>query len=1197
MAAAWHVTTSGQGTITITFPAVIAAGPDYATDVLRDPWDMSNAADVSPEPTDVAGWSSFSVSGGVAGGTTAINDAGVGFLYRGINGAINIGRYGNQFPIDTSRYQKLSVSLSDSGTVGQNPQVYWFPLPAGDPAALSPEYGVKFLPNTRQGYSILVTDLPGTPAGGQAWTSVPTMRGFRIDPNSSAVGNQMFFDWIRLTCADNTPCATMNSIGWSGGSGSAKVEVLDAGGTVLTIATGVAATSFNWNSGILPPGNYTLRVTRGSAVGTKAFRINTPPTIAVTDPSRTTGEDYATTVLANAWDMSTSSDIVGSFNINPLTFSGGQLHGTNTNGDPGLELLNNTNNAGGARAIDTSRYRYFTYRIDHGVSDLAHGSVARVFWSSTAFAGGGEVTTTRDLILFGGMRDYTVDLASLSVGVLGGIENSGTMEPWTTNNKRQLRFDPHEFAAVRPFHIDDVKLTARPESFGTFTIRWTGGDADAGDTPTVALYYDTDQNPNNGKTLLVQGLPMAQGSWVWNTASLPLGTYYIYGETLDALNVSGAYGDAPVVRATAPCIFSLAPTSASAAYAGGAGTVGLTASAPTCNWTATSNASFITVTGGAAGAGNGTVSYNVARNPGRPARSGTITIGGQVFTINQAGAATPGDFDGNGVADYTSFGPGTGRWSSPAQSSHQWGLSGDVPVPGDYNGDQVLDRAVFRPNGGNWFIEGQTTVQWGRAGDIPVPADYNGDGATDPAIYRTTDGPGGVWYVRGQAPRAFGLNADVPIPADYDGDGLADLAVFRPSTGMWFIALSSSGFANVTTIQWGLPGDVPVPGDYDGDHKADLAAYRPSTGIWYLLYSAGGYSTSFTLSWGILGDVPVAADFSGDGIDDPTVFRASNATWWTYNPATQNGSSQQQGAPGDLPALQRPRRPVAPVISDFDGDARSDVTVFRPSNGTWFIRHSYTGYVTTQNIQWGLSTDVPVPGDYDGDHKTDTAVWRPQDGTWYLKFSIGGFTTTRQVQWGLSSDVPVPGDYDGDGKTDVAIYRPSAGDWYVRLSSTDYATFSVVHWGSAGDLPRPADYDGDGKTDVACFRPSTGEWRLNQSSAGSLIRQWGLSSDQTVPADMDHDGRADLVLFRPSTGQWLAVDATTGAVLLNRQWGLNGDTPVPHDFDGDGAADTAVFRSSTAEWFIVRSSAPGGSSIYLKWGLNNSDQPLLRVDR
>jgi len=51
-----------------------------------------------------------------------------------------------------------------------------------------------------------------------------------------------------------------------------------------------------------------------------------------------------------------------------------------------------------------------------------------------------------------------------------------------------------------------------------------------------------------------------------------------------------------------------------------------------------SNDTFITHTGGATGVGNGTVSYTVASNPNNAPRTGTITIGGETFTITESAA-------------------------------------------------------------------------------------------------------------------------------------------------------------------------------------------------------------------------------------------------------------------------------------------------------------------------------------------------------------------------------------------------------------------------------------------------------------------------------------------------------------------------------------------------------------------------------
>ena len=85
------------------------------------------------------------------------------------------------------------------------------------------------------------------------------------------------------------------------------------------------------------------------------------------------------------------------------------------------------------------------------------------------------------------------------------------------------------------------------------------------------------------------------------------------------------------------CTVAVSPTALSFPATGGNGTVNVSAPAG-CSWQALSNAPWITVTGGAQGSGNGTVTFAVAANTGSTARTGTIAVGGQAIAISQAGA-------------------------------------------------------------------------------------------------------------------------------------------------------------------------------------------------------------------------------------------------------------------------------------------------------------------------------------------------------------------------------------------------------------------------------------------------------------------------------------------------------------------------------------------------------------------------------
>jgi hypothetical protein len=326
---------------------------------------------------------------------------------------------------------------------------------------------------------------------------------------------------------------------------------------------------------------------------------------------------------------------------------------------------------------------------------------------------------------------------------------------------------------------------------------------------------------------------------------------------------------------------------------------------------------------------------------------------------------------------------------------------------------------------------------------------------------------------------------------------------------------------------------------------------------------------------------------------------ASNAAWLTISGANSgsgngsvnfivaaNASAAQRTANLTIGGQTFTVNQAAPATVarakwvDFDGDGKTDISIFRPSGGEWWYLRS----VDNQNraFQFGSGSDKIVPGDYTGDGKTDVAFFRPTTGEWFVLRSED--SSFYSFPFGASGDVAVPNDYDGDGKTDAAVFRPSNSTWYVNKSTGGTL---IQQFGQNGDVPVVADYDGDGKADIAIYRVASGQWWIQRSSSGMIAFQFGNSSDKPVQSDYTGDGKADVAFFRPSTGEWFVLRSENQS-FYSFPFGTNGDLPVPGDYDGDGKSDAAVFRPSNTTWFVQQTTA---GTLIRQFG-NTGDKPV-----
>jgi len=584
----------------------------------------------------------------------------------------------------------------------------------------------------------------------------------------------------------------------------------------------------------------------------------------------------------------------------------------------------------------------------------------------------------------------------------------------------------------------------------------------------------------------------AFGGWIWDAADgtvllndlVPLGW-----NVLTALSISNnglilaqaSYmGGASQWVELIPtgCGFSLTPPSLS--FGAGAGSSSLTVTTTSaCAWQAVSNSPWLTITAGSNGTGNGTINFNFSANTG-PARVGTLIVGGQTFTVNQA-AIPP--------APSTLVFPANGGTGVSVIPSLSWNVSGGATSYDVYFGTTPTPPLVANVTATSYSpgrLVAATTYYW-----QIVARNSGGTGASAVWPFTTLLHPAPV----------------IPV-ADFNASGHQGVFLYDQVAGVGYAGLGNGSGLFTYVYSPFTPGfDTIRYGDFNGDGKADLIAYnRTSTFGYVLLGNGDGTFHAVSLFLGPGFDQIATGDLNGDGLTDFVMYRSSDGTCYT---AISNGDGtfhyQYTLISGGY---------IKMVVADFNGDGMADVFFLGPiggeqalglSNGTGGF--TFTSGAALLGGYGEGGSDFVEAGDINGDGKADLVFYSISSGFMAVALSNGSSfsTTIKEYSPGFTSVKLF--DFNGDGKADLALYNKNNTLGYLGISDgTGNFTFSSLFWGSGVDTVDALDLNGDGRIDIVIYNSTNGASYTGISSgiaASPFIYQyayWGNGKVLATPS-------------------------------------------------------------------------------------------------
>ncbi|OHD68136.1 MAG: hypothetical protein A2W19_01960 [Spirochaetes bacterium RBG_16_49_21] len=436
---------------------------------------------------------------------------------------------------------------------------------------------------------------------------------------------------------------------------------------------------------------------------------------------------------------------------------------------------------------------------------------------------------------------------------------------------------------------------------------------------------------------------------------------------------------------------------------------------------------------------------------------------------------------------------------------------------GDFNGDGIADMVYFNPQTGDW----RAAEGFKRGDNFEYLFKTYGN------MFRGYDSDSKIQFFKGN------------VTGDYNGDGRSDIAFYLTKTREFWVAESTGRGFEFRKYGEMLPVDIDIfkcewfPGDFDGNGLSDSILYNEPTGDWILMRNKGG---SFEF-------IKFSKHFQN-------LFR------YDYAP----NSNMDSSATRDSSVMGKDRGRVHFFTGDFNGDGRSDISLYDERSGAWWVAENYR-------------EDGPHPQPLSQGERGVNFVlqWRL-----YKKF-----TAPEQA---LFANDRFTGDFNADGLSDFLLFDRDSGEWIIgetRKGTINFRVFSrapqfreITRW-------LQGDFNGDGRTDLGFYSATDNNFWIGEATPDGF--RWRIYSNMRSGPDPDRVMRAPLPMDEViMTENTALVSSSAGTAAVSYRYDGNrfagkGEIAFPGYFTstplGTSAPELLIFKRSENSLYFKRGDA------------------------